>query len=206
MTGQNSLSHRPAPIGDGTVGQTTIKGDKARDNRGTFSLKALANERLERDIPRDKLGTEAPPPCPTPSPPVGQIPPLETDSLERASICEFDGGIPREWAEGFAKLQSLTPPASVTEQRWLQVIDDAGRFLDSWGAKLAALGWQVGETFGVHPARPELRRGGLIWHLRGRRVLAASRDSVTIETGNGQRQRIYRLADPEHVHIWELGQ
>jgi len=204
MPTQSSLSHRPAPIGDGTVGQTNSERDNRRDNDGTFSLKALANQRLERDPARDKLGTEASRSCPMPLNLVGRALPLEIDSAERAAICEFDGGMPREWAEGFAKLQSLTPPQSVSEQRWLQVIDDAGRFLDSWGPKLAALGWSIGEVFGVHPSRPELRRGGLIWHLRGRRVLAASKDSVTIETSNGPQQRIYRMAKDEHVHIWEI--
>src|SRR5271169_2391335 len=32
---------------------------------------------------------------------------------ERAAIIEFDGGIPRDWAEGFARLDRDRPPVGV---------------------------------------------------------------------------------------------
>ncbi len=47
MSTQKSLSHCPAPIGDGTAGQITSERDKPWDKVGTFSLKALANQAFE---------------------------------------------------------------------------------------------------------------------------------------------------------------
>lgn len=123
---------------------------------------------------------------------------------ERAAISEFDGQVPSEWSEGFARLQCMERPASIPENRWLQVIDDAGRFLDSWGAKLAAFGWSAPEVFGVHPSRPEVRRGGLVWHLRGCKVLAACEDRVIVESKSGNKQSIYSRVNEDCCLFWQL--
>jgi hypothetical protein len=50
---------------------------------------------------------------------------------ERAAIVEHDGGIPRAWAEGFARLHPDRPPSDVPLRRWQIVINDIGRFLDA---------------------------------------------------------------------------
>ena len=47
---------------------------------------------------------------------------------ERAAIIEFDGGAPRAWAEALARLDPDKPPGDVPARRWLQFIDDCGRF------------------------------------------------------------------------------
>ena len=61
---------------------------------------------------------------------------------ERAAIIEFDGGAPRAWAEALARLDPVCPPGDISPARWLQFIDDCGRFLDDgWAARAAALGW-----------------------------------------------------------------
>jgi hypothetical protein len=49
---------------------------------------------------------------------------------ERAAIVEYDGDIPRAWAEGFARLDPRRPPADVPPRRWLRFVDDVGLFLD----------------------------------------------------------------------------
>jgi hypothetical protein len=60
---------------------------------------------------------------------------------ERAAIVEYDGGIPRAWAEGFARLDLSKPPRHVSVQRWQRFIDDCGLFLGSgWADRAAALG------------------------------------------------------------------
>lgn len=157
----------------------------------------VANPAKEFESANDKLAYLAKLADPTP---------LETNFTERAAIIEFDASIPREWAEGFALLQCMERPPNVPEERWLQVIDDAGRFLDSWGAKLAALGWSTEEVLGVHPQRPEARldSSGLVWSIRGRKVIAAAADRVAIEISNGNRASIYRLKGSEVVPVWEL--
>ena len=42
------------------------------------------------------------------------------------------GELPREWAEGIARLEAMPPPANVPPRRWEQFIDDAARFADRW--------------------------------------------------------------------------
>jgi len=57
----------------------------------------------------------------------------------RAAIVEHDGGFPRAWAEGFARLHPDRPPDGVPLKRWQTFIDDCGRFLDGgWAEKAAA--------------------------------------------------------------------
>lgn len=79
---------------------------------------------------------------------------------ERAALVTWEAGVPIEWAEGFATLQTALPPRSMTESRWRQIIDDAGRFLDRWAANAAALGWTTLDVFGVHPGAPEASHDG----------------------------------------------
>jgi hypothetical protein len=66
---------------------------------------------------------------------------IDDDYEERAAIIEHDGGIPREWAEGFARLDPARPPAGLTLQRWHTVIEAIGIFLDKWAGEAVAKGW-----------------------------------------------------------------
>jgi hypothetical protein len=51
---------------------------------------------------------------------------------ERAAICEFDGGLPREHAEALAALHdpALAAGAGLSEIQWLNIIDLAAVRLD----------------------------------------------------------------------------
>ena len=60
--------------------------------------------------------------------------PLATDFEERSAIAQFDAGVPREWAEGYASLQCHRVPIGFSSERWMRVITDGGRFLDLWGS------------------------------------------------------------------------
>jgi hypothetical protein len=114
---------------------------------------------------------------------------------ERAAIVEHDGGAPRAWAEGFARLDPTNPPGDVPAQRWLRFIDDGGRFLDGgWADKAAAFGWGPLDLFGCDRERPFARidRLGLLWLLDGGTVLELHRDHAIIETLGGARQTYRR--------------
>lgn len=143
-----------------------------------------------------------------PPPPPAHAPAPE-DFEERAAIVEFEGRIPREWAEGFARLVCMPCPGGVPERRWRQFIDDAGRFLDRWTPQVAALGWTTVEVFGAHAGAPHCRYDcmGLVWLLAGADVLAVTTDRVSIRKGAGAVQTIYRRANPAPgaVPAWELG-
>lgn len=112
---------------------------------------------------------------------------------ERAAMIEANG-VPRDWAEGFATLCSMPCPDAYQQQRWEQIINDGGCFLDAWGKQAAALGWQALDVFGANPNCPEWRYDGmgLVVLLEGRRVVAITADAARIECGNGVYQTFNR--------------
>lgn len=132
------------------------------------------------------------------------------DFEERAAIVEFDGEIPREWAEGLAKLDTMLRPQNISETRWRQAVGAAGHFCDRWAAKASALGWTTVDIFGVDRIKPEgaLHMAGLIWLLQGKEVVAISDDAVVVETVNGARQsfrpRLGTSDAARRVLLWEL--
>jgi hypothetical protein len=127
---------------------------------------------------------------------------------ERAAIVESDGGIPRAWGEGFARLHPDHPPGDLPSRRWLQFVDDVGRFLDSdFAAVAAALGWEPLDLFGCDRDRPFARidQAGLLWLLKGNRLRALTENTATIETRTGARQTYRRKpTEPTRVLAWEL--
>jgi hypothetical protein len=127
---------------------------------------------------------------------------------ERAAIAEHDGGIPRAWAEGFARLDPDRPPGDVQPERWRQFVNDVGRFLDSpLCAAAAALGWRPYDLFGCDRDRPFARidQAGLLWLLNGNRLMALTENTATIETRTGARQTYRRKpAEPCRALAWEL--
>jgi hypothetical protein len=125
---------------------------------------------------------------------------------ERAAIVEHDGGIPRAWADAVARLDPARAPC---DMRWLQFIDDCGRFLDGgWADRAAALGWGPLDLFGCDRDRPIARidHAGLLWLLNGRKLVALSQHTATIETATGARQTYYRrpIKEGRVALTWEL--
>jgi hypothetical protein len=127
---------------------------------------------------------------------------------ERSAIIEHDGGIPRSWAEGFARLHPDRPPGDVPLGRWQTFCNDVGRFLDSWASKAASLGWTPLELFGADRDGPFARVdcAGLLWLVHGRRLVALSQDTAVIETSTGSRLTYRRKPIPpgDVVLAWEL--
>jgi hypothetical protein len=66
-------------------------------------------------------------------------------------------------------------PGGVTEGDWLRALNDGGRFLDGFGEKAADIGWSPSELFDVGR--------GLVWNLRGERVLAIGTHGVRLSNG-----------------------
>jgi hypothetical protein len=127
---------------------------------------------------------------------------------ERAALVEYDGGIPRSWSEGFARLDPNRPPGDVPAKRWLRFIDDTGGFLDGpFCAVAAALGWGPYDLFGCDRDRlfARIDQAGLLWLLNGDKLIALTENTATIETRTGARQ-IYRCRGAElgRVLAWEL--
>jgi hypothetical protein len=64
-------------------------------------------------------------------------------------------------------------------------VNDAGIFLDQWGREAERLGWAAEELFGLHPDAPIARydRMGLLWMLKGQRVLALTARGARLSDG-----------------------
>jgi hypothetical protein len=86
-------------------------------------------------------------------------------------------------------------PDFVDEQTWRQAIADGAHFLAQWGEQAAALGWTPRDLFGLAdvPDKPgpnyqrlsRYGQMGLVWLLKGRRVVALTKDSASIKTAIG---------------------
>ena len=128
---------------------------------------------------------------------------------ERAGIVEYDGGAPRAWAEGFARLDPSKPPTEVPQERWLRFIDDCGRFLDAgWAARAAALGWGSLDLFGCDRERPFVRSDhkGLLWLVNGSAIIELNKHGARIQTKKGTPQSYERrpVEVGRVVLAWEL--
>lgn len=126
---------------------------------------------------------------------------------ERTAIIDASG-IPREWAEGFAHMDTMARPPGIALWRWQQIVDDAGRFLDQWGREAAALGWSPLDVFGVHREAPLARtdRMGLALLIGGGEVTAITCHSATIRTTGGALQSFRRrpAAEAGQIALWQL--
>jgi hypothetical protein len=128
---------------------------------------------------------------------------------ERASIIEFDAGVPREWAEALARLDPARPPAGVPPEIWLRFINACGRFLDGgWQEKAAALGWGPLELFGCdrnHPIR-NIDATGLLWRIGDYELKALTRDIATLATPGGILYARRHPTAPGSVLAWKLAE
>ena len=132
--------------------------------------------------------------------------PLETDFEEQAALIEYGAGVPREWAEGYARLLRLPCPTGITPERWKQIIDDGGYFIDRWAVMAAQLGWTTRVVFGISPKAPEHRldMSGLVPLLTGQKVLALTAEAACIDAGRQTSLRIFPRIDDGAVPIWEM--
>ena len=133
-----------------------------------------------------------------------------TDAAEeRAAIAAYDGGAPRVWAEGFARLDPNKPPSDVPPHRWLRFVDDCGRFLDEgWAKRAAELGWGPLDLFGCDRKRPFARvdQLGLLWLLKGGIIVELHHHRAILQTERGATQT-YRRRPVEVGRVvlaWEL--
>jgi len=107
--------------------------------------------------------------------------------------------------EGVAILGQMKPPRDVRTERWPQVIADAqGLARDGWAAKALALGWSGLDLFGaVTNAAGDPYSDGLAVWLNGRKLLAISATSATVEDGAG-RAYYTRREQVGAKLLWEL--
>ncbi|MBF0186189.1 MAG: hypothetical protein HQM06_17615 [Magnetococcales bacterium] len=71
------------------------------------------------------------------------------DFEERAAICEYDGGLSREWAEGLARICTMARPVDILPPRWRSIVNAAGQFANQWAQRANEVGWTVEQVFGI---------------------------------------------------------
>jgi len=104
---------------------------------------------------------------------------------------------PQEWTAAAAHLQQLDCPATVSEERWQQVVADAARLLDdlgegwSWAKELAALGWLPQDVFG----RDDLDHQSVAWRVKGQRIWFVDSVAVTLRGADGSTTWVYRRVE-----------
>ena len=99
-----------------------------------------------------------------------------------------------KFSEALAELERGRP-GYIEPDRWQRCVEDGRRFLAEWGDKADALEWTADELLGLHqpPASPHpsydrLRRRdatGMLWGLRGCRVIALSSVEAVVTTPSG---------------------
>jgi hypothetical protein len=194
---------------------------KPRNDVGeTPDLKALARLVLARSSRpgTDRDGTPRELPAQRLVPSVSSVLPVPDVSLsgpswtdaeeERAAIVEYVAGAPRVWAEALARLDPASPRCDIPPRRWLQFINDCGRFLDEgWAVCAERLGWTPLDLFGCDRIKPFARvdRAGLLWLLNSRKLLALTADAAAIATASGGYLTFRpRISDLGGVLAWEL--
>jgi hypothetical protein len=102
---------------------------------------------------------------------------------------------PSALADAFATLERRCPDA-VPVARWREAVEDGRRFLGQWDEQAEALGWTAEDLFGLHPTAPLARYDsmGLVWLLRGKKVVALTATAATIRTATGGTLSFYRKA------------
>ena len=134
------------------------------------------------------------------------------DWQERAAIIEHEAGIPREWAEAFARVCCMPRPASLSAASWQRVIDHAGRMLDNPSIlrDLVRHGWGLADVFSVHPRAPEHRQDakGLLMLMQEAEVISVINEQVIgLRHKEGGAMLYYRRPlsrTPGRVMIWEM--
>jgi hypothetical protein len=104
------------------------------------------------------------------------------------------GGIPDEWLAGAARLPTIAWTRDYPAPACRQLMIDAERFLEFWGAQAASLGWQDWELFGCHQRAPWARfQGiGLVLLLRGRELAALTESEAATVQQPGAGEAVLR--------------
>jgi hypothetical protein len=102
---------------------------------------------------------------------------FEADQAEREAKAIELGGVPTLYARTFAMIQ-VRPARDVPPARWNTFVDDAGRFLDSWGQRAVELDWSVADLFNRQGPQT-----GLLWSLQGQTVTDLSARTAKLSDG-----------------------
>ncbi|HLN23349.1 MAG TPA: hypothetical protein VK558_05125 [Patescibacteria group bacterium] len=105
-------------------------------------------------------------------------------------------------------LGTMPKPSAYTPARWLQIIQDAVRFRDTWGTETVRLDWDAASIFGVGRDAPESRYDlmGLVVVLRGWTVTEITATKIVTSNPTTGRTLSYfrKPAAAGQCLLWEL--
>lgn len=119
------------------------------------------------------------------------------DEVERAAIMEWSGGMPKDWAEGFARLNPDEPPDGLSKPDWAARLDWALSMTDVHGQSLSGLGWTFEALFSFGETWLRLDQRSVGWFVAealsgGGRVLDADDRLIHYQKANGARFTVWR--------------
>jgi len=126
---------------------------------------------------------------------------------ERTAIIEHDSGLPKEWAEAFARMDCCQRPRHIHQKHWQEIVNDTGQLLDRHIHDIIRCGWSIADIFGCHRAVPDLRYDcmGLLILLHDREVVEVRPDGIVIRISTGTTQTFTKSPrNNEAIMIWEL--
>ncbi len=132
----------------------------------------------------------------------------------KSAACKYDKNDKNDktpdpflFAQALAQLERRCPDY-IEAGRWQRCVLDARHFLGEWGDKALALGWSADELFGLHkpsakphPSYSRLSRydaTGLLWLLRGCRVIALTDTTAAISMSSGAINTYRKLRKPAY--------
>ena len=123
-------------------------------------------------------------------------------------------GLPDDLAAALRRLEMMPAPRKLQQPaNWRGVVADAMVLArDQWAAKAMALGWTVGDLFGVGE-RTDWEFQGLVVWLNGRRIVMLDEKQAIVADPQGDRRSIFVRGGLRHgvqpkvapVMLWEFG-
>ena len=106
-----------------------------------------------------------------------------------------------------AYLRRRPPPTCVPRHQWDLFTTDCAKFFDpraGWRDRAIALGWTAANLVGCHPRPLDYPGSGLLWRVRGGRVLAIHKEWAVVHLSGAE--RVVHKTPPRHSFVmpWDL--
>jgi hypothetical protein len=90
-------------------------------------------------------------------------------------------------------------PEDTSIERWKRACRGVEEFARGWAANAMGLGWTFDELFAFAEPFANVSLQGAAWFVGESKVTAATADAITLRTGGGATQRIYRRSHAERL-------
>ena len=105
--------------------------------------------------------------------------------------------MPKDWAEGFARLKPNEPPDGLSKPDWAARLDGALSMTDVHGQRLSGLGWTFEALFSFGETWLRLDQRSVGWFVAealsgGGRILDADEKRIHYQKANGAALTVWR--------------